>query len=57
MLSCLHSIYDRATKAVAEDQRLEMYLKYAAKAEEFYGATKTRDIFERAIEVLPEKEV
>ena len=51
------SIYDRATRAVADEDRFDMFMTYAAKAEEYYGVTKTRDIFEKAIEVLPEKEV
>ena len=53
----LCSIYDRATRAVCDEDRLKMFQTYVAKAEEYYGITKTRDIFERAIEVLPEKEV
>jgi hypothetical protein len=36
---------------------MEMFLTYVAKVEEYYGVTKTRDVFEKAIEVLPDKEV
>lgn len=34
-----------------------MFLTYIAKVEEYYGVTKTRDVFEKAIETLPDKEV
>jgi pre-mRNA-splicing factor SYF1 len=50
------SIYDRATTAVADGDRAAMFTKYIAKAEEYFGATKTRDIYAKAIEALPDKE-
>ena len=51
------AIYDRATLAVAEEDRYKMYLLYIARAEEFFGVMKTRDIYERAIQALPDKYV
>lgn len=48
------AVLDRATQAVAEADRMEMYLLYVKKAEEYYGVTKTRPIYERAIESLPD---
>lgn len=50
------SIYDRATKAVAPEDRAEMYHFYIAKAATMFGVTSTREIYERAIEVLPDKD-
>lgn len=51
------AIYDRATLAVADEDRYKMYLLYIARAEEFFGVMKTRDIYERAIQSLPDKYV
>eukprot|EP00771_Trimastix_marina_P000533 gnl/Trimastix_PCT/1553.p1 GENE.gnl/Trimastix_PCT/1553~~gnl/Trimastix_PCT/1553.p1 ORF type:complete len:878 (-),score=280.43 gnl/Trimastix_PCT/1553:33-2603(-) len=48
-------IYARATDAVDEAQRLEMYEIYISRAASFYGVTKTRDIYEAAIAKLPDK--
>lgn len=50
------SIYERATKAVTEDDRYEMYLYYVAKAAANYGLAATRPIYEQAIEVLPDRQ-
>ncbi|CAG8589238.1 24475_t:CDS:10 [Dentiscutata erythropus] len=49
-------IYDRATRAVSDEDRFEMFNFYIAKAGANFGVTYTRDIYERAIEVLPDKE-
>ncbi|CAG8523295.1 12229_t:CDS:10, partial [Ambispora gerdemannii] len=49
-------IFDRATKAVADEDRFEMFNFYIAKASANFGVTYTREIYERAIEVLPDKE-
>jgi pre-mRNA-splicing factor SYF1 len=46
------SVYDRATKAVPEASRLDMYRIYIKKVEQHYGLTKTRPIYEKAISVL-----
>ena len=46
-------VYDRAVRTVTLAQRLELYNVYIAKAAEFFGVTKTRDIYEQAIAALP----
>lgn len=48
-------IYDRATRAVSLEDKYEMYLIYISKATQFFGLPSTREIYERAIEVLPDK--
>ncbi|KAI9253379.1 hypothetical protein BDA99DRAFT_519620 [Phascolomyces articulosus] len=50
-------IYDRATKAVADEDRLEMFNYYIAKATSSFGIVAAREIYERAIESLPDKDV
>jgi len=50
-------IYDRATKAVDPASREDAFLLYIQKAAETFGVTSTREIYERAIEVLPERSV
>jgi len=47
------AIYQRAVGAIALDKRQEMYNVYIAKAAEYFGVTKTRDIYESAINDLP----
>ncbi|KAI8139847.1 hypothetical protein BJV82DRAFT_672217 [Fennellomyces sp. T-0311] len=50
-------IYDRATKGVADEDRLEMFNYYIAKATASFGIVSAREIYERAIESLPDKDV
>jgi pre-mRNA-splicing factor SYF1 len=50
-------IYDRATKAVADEDRMVMFEYYIAKATESFGVMASREIYERAIEALPDKDV
>ncbi|KAI9487355.1 MAG: pre-mRNA splicing factor Syf-1 [Benjaminiella poitrasii] len=50
-------IYDRATKGVADEDRMEMFEYYIAKATESFGIMASREIYERAIEALPDKDV
>lgn len=50
-------IYDRATKAVADEDRMVMFEYYIAKATESFGIMASREIYERAIEALPDKDV
>ena len=47
------AIYQRGVDSVAIDKRLELYNIYIAKAAEYFGVTKTRDIYESAINALP----
>ncbi|KAI9096922.1 hypothetical protein DFS34DRAFT_581173 [Phlyctochytrium arcticum] len=49
-------VYDRATRAVGEEDRFEMYKIYIAKATSYFGLTSTREIYQRAIEALPDKQ-
>ena len=51
------SIFDRAAQATDEASRFSVFLAYIRKAEEYFGAPRTREIYARAIEVLPEKHV
>lgn len=49
-------IYDRATRAVGDEDRFEMFTIYIAKATSNFGLTSTREIYERAIEALPDQQ-
>lgn len=48
------AIYDRGCKAVLPEEQFEMFNIYILKAAEIYGLTHTREIYERAIELLPD---
>eukprot|EP00475_Leptophrys_vorax_P005248 TRINITY_DN13184_c0_g1_i2.p1 TRINITY_DN13184_c0_g1~~TRINITY_DN13184_c0_g1_i2.p1 ORF type:complete len:259 (-),score=89.54 TRINITY_DN13184_c0_g1_i2:51-827(-) len=47
-------ILDRACDSVPQNQQFEMYQIYIAKAGEYFGIARTREIFEKAIHSLPE---
>lgn len=49
-------IYERATRAVADEDRFEMFDFYITKSASNFGLTSTRPIYERAIEALPDNE-
>lgn len=49
-------IYERATRAVSDEDRKEMFDFYITKSASNFGLTSTRPIYERAIEALPDKE-
>jgi len=49
-------IYERATRAVADEDRLEMFNFYITKSASNFGLTSTRPIYERAIQALPDGE-
>jgi len=49
-------IYERATRAVADEDRSEMFEFYVTKSASNFGLTSTRPIYERAIAALPDKE-
>lgn len=52
------AVYERATKAVADNEKLGIYEIYIARAAEFFGLPRTRQIYEHAIESgLPDKDV
>ncbi|EMD38479.1 hypothetical protein CERSUDRAFT_135308 [Gelatoporia subvermispora B] len=50
------SIYDRATQVVNDEDKFGLFTIYIAKATENYGLPATRPIYERALEVLPDKQ-
>lgn len=49
-------IYERATRAVSDEDRLDMFNFYITKSASNFGLTSTRPIYERAIAALPDKE-
>ncbi len=49
-------IYERATRAVSDDDRFEMFNFYITKSASNFGLTSTRAIYERAIAALPDRE-
>ncbi|KAL9104135.1 MAG: hypothetical protein Q9163_000882 [Psora crenata] len=49
-------IYERATRAVSDEDRFEMFNFYITKSASNFGLTSTRPIYQRAIEVLPDRE-
>eukprot|EP00929_Paragymnodinium_shiwhaense_P108262 TRINITY_DN74592_c0_g1_i1.p1 TRINITY_DN74592_c0_g1~~TRINITY_DN74592_c0_g1_i1.p1 ORF type:complete len:974 (-),score=330.62 TRINITY_DN74592_c0_g1_i1:111-3032(-) len=51
------AIYNRATKAVEEKDMFDMYSILVRKTAELFGQTKTRDIYEQAIEALPQERI
>ncbi|KAI9328612.1 hypothetical protein BDR26DRAFT_786029, partial [Obelidium mucronatum] len=48
-------IYDRATRAVSDADRFPVFELYIAKSISFFGRTSSREIYQRALEVLPDK--
>lgn len=50
-------IYERATRAVSDEDRFDMFNFYVTKSASNFGLTSTRPIYERAIAALPDKEV
>mmetsp|Transcript_8016 Transcript_8016/g.17347 ORF Transcript_8016/g.17347 Transcript_8016/m.17347 type:complete len:963 (+) Transcript_8016:185-3073(+) len=51
------AIYNRATKAVEEKDMFEMYSILVRKTAELFGQTRTREIYEQAIENLPQDRI
>ncbi|KFH42325.1 Pre-mRNA-splicing factor-like protein [Hapsidospora chrysogenum ATCC 11550] len=49
-------IYERATRAVADEDRADMFNFYITKSASNFGLPSTRPIYERAITVLPDNE-
>lgn len=49
-------IYERATRAVSDEDRFEMFNFYITKSASNFGLTSTRPIYERAVEILPDDE-
>ena len=49
------AVYERATSAVSQEEMFDIFNIYINRAAEIYGVPKTRQIYEKAIEVLPEE--
>ena len=49
-------IYERATRAVSDEDKFEMFNFYITKSASNFGLTSTRPIYERAVAALPDKE-
>ncbi|KAB8235081.1 hypothetical protein BDV23DRAFT_50182 [Aspergillus alliaceus] len=49
-------IYERATRAVSDEDRFEMFEFYITKSASNFGLPSTRPIYERAIAALPDQE-
>lgn len=47
------AVYERATQAVENEERHQMFNIYIKRAAEIYGVTYTRAIYQKAIEVHP----
>lgn len=47
-------IYDRGTENVSPEQLLDFYTVYISKAAEFFGLVSTREIYQKALETLPD---
>ncbi|KAJ7378147.1 Pre-mRNA-splicing factor SYF1 [Desmophyllum pertusum] len=50
------TIYERSTTAVLPEEQFEMFNLYIKQAAEIFGVTHTREIYEKAIEVLPNEQ-
>jgi pre-mRNA-splicing factor SYF1 len=50
-------IYDRASRSVLEEEKAGIFNIYIRKAAHLFGITRSREVFERAIEVVPDKDV
>ncbi|XP_068247345.1 pre-mRNA-splicing factor syf1 homolog [Palaemon carinicauda] len=48
-------IYSRSTKAVPPEEKLSIYNIYLQHAQQIYGVTKTREIYQEAIDDLPDE--
>merc|ERR1719401_2043417 len=51
------AIYNRATKAVEEKDMYEMYSILLRKTAELFGQTRTREIYDQAVENLPQDKI
>mmetsp|Transcript_67838 Transcript_67838/g.220860 ORF Transcript_67838/g.220860 Transcript_67838/m.220860 type:complete len:387 (+) Transcript_67838:2015-3175(+) len=51
------AIYNRATKAVEEKDMYDMYMILVRKTAELFGQTRTREIYDQAIENLPQERI
>ncbi|THG95339.1 hypothetical protein EW026_g6300 [Hermanssonia centrifuga] len=50
------AVYDRATQVVGDQDKFQLFTIYIAKAAANYGLPSTRPIYERALEILPDRQ-
>eukprot|EP00921_Rhytidocystis_pertsovi_P010004 GHVQ01015998.1.p1 GENE.GHVQ01015998.1~~GHVQ01015998.1.p1 ORF type:complete len:864 (-),score=84.98 GHVQ01015998.1:311-2902(-) len=50
-------IYERACASVTSEEKFDMFTLYIAKTAELFGVIKTRTIYEKAVEELPDDQV
>ncbi|KAL7692457.1 putative tetratricopeptide-like helical domain superfamily [Plasmopara halstedii] len=55
MLRNVMTIYERASDAVLDDEKLTIYYKYIKKAQKYFGVAKVREVYQRGISKLPDK--
>lgn len=55
MYYSLPAVYERAVQTVPEDERLDVYFVYIARVTEVYGAVRTREIYDAAMQAVNEK--
>jgi pre-mRNA-splicing factor SYF1 len=51
-----HQPINHSQQAVTDQERLDMYRLYIRKAEAYFGVTRTREIHERALSALGDKD-
>ena len=49
-------IYDRATTKVNPENLFDIFTVYIAKAASFFGIIQTRDIYQKSLEILPDRQ-
>lgn len=49
------AVYERAASAVPGEEQLELWLLYIKRAQASFGVTFTRDLYQKALESLPDK--
>ena len=50
------AVFERAVKAVEKSEKMAIFNIYLKKAAEIYGVTRTREIYEKSIELLDDYE-
>ena len=50
------AVYERAAKAVEANQRLDIWQLYIKRATSIFGVPFTRELYEKAIESLPDSQ-
>ena len=50
------AVFERAARAVEDSQKLEVWQMYIKRASSIFGVPHTRELYEKAIEALNEKD-